>query len=72
LILTFPTINKFYSIVKITENLYKLKNQKTFYKNEMIQREGSENKNLYLITSGRGMLVKRIEYLNEKDNKMYK
>ena len=43
-----------------------------FYKNEMIQREGSENKNLYLITSGRGMLVKRIEYLNEKDNKMYK
>ena len=72
MILTFPTINKFYSIVKITENLYKLKNQKTFYKNEMIQREGCENKNLYLITSGRGMLVKRIEYLNEKDNKMYK
>lgn len=72
MILTFPTINKFYSIVKITENLYKLKNQKTFYKNEMILREGSENNNLYLITSGRGMLVKRIEYLNEKDNKMYK
>ena len=38
----------------------------------MILREGSENNNLYLITSGRGMLVKRIEYLNEKDNKMYK